>query len=253
MGLFHPRNAVLVALIAGGPAAAADIGATVPVYKAQPAFVSSYNWTGCYIGAEGGGAWGISRQDAANAGADTGQTITGNFGVSGSLIGGTLGCNYQSGNIVWGVENDMSWTNKRGSAFDLAPFDPNTLSETRENWIDTLRGRVGVASDRWFGYLTAGAAFAGTSVNICNTIACVGDSKTRAGWTVGGGAEYALIDNWTLKVEYLYADFGTYRYIDPSVTIPGFTVVSRDVRLNDNIARIGINYKFGGTPLNTRY
>jgi len=122
------------------PARAADIAA--PVSRPAPV-IAPYSWTGCYLGAEGGGAWGTTRHDAVNAGAATGQTITGDFAVSGSVIGGTAGCNYPTGNFVFGVENDFSWTNLNGSVFDALPFDPNTISATKQNWIDTLRGALG--------------------------------------------------------------------------------------------------------------
>lgn len=210
--------------------------------------VGTYGWGGCYVGAEGGGNWGLSRQDAVG-----GPTITGDFGMSGSLWGGTLGCNYQSGNVVLGIEDDISWTNKSGSSYDLPPFDPNTVSKTNENWIDTLRMRLGMPWDRWLGYVSGGAAFAGTSVSVCNTLGCVNDSATRYGWTAGAGVEYALMGAWMLKVEYLYANFGTASYVSSGATLPGgFTVVPRNVTLSDNIARIGINYKFGGPLLSGR-
>ncbi len=241
----------LTACIVAAPAWAADIAA--PLYGAAPVIVP-YNWTGCYLGAEGGGAWGTSRHDAVNDGTLTGQTITGDFGVSGSVAGGTAGCSYQTGSFVFGIENDLSWSNLNGSAFDVPPFDPNTVSATNQNWIDSLRGRAGLAWDRWLGYVTGGTAFAGTSVSVCNTLACASNSKTRAGWTIGAGVEYELIGNWTLKVEYLYANFGTTQYINPSAAVPGgFTVVTRDVPLSESIARVGVNFKFGAAPFDPRY
>jgi outer membrane immunogenic protein len=227
---------------------AADI--TLPAYKSPPAFIA-YNWAGCYLGLEGGGVWGVSRHDA--AGAFAGTTITGDFGTSGSLVGGTAGCNIQSGNFVFGVENDISWTNASGSAFDLPPFDPNTLSSTKQNWIDTLRGRAGIGWDRWLGYVTAGAAFTGTSISVCNAFGCIDDAKNRIGWTVGAGVEYAVIDNWTVKVEYLYAGFPAVSYVNPPAALGGFTVVTRSVPISESIARVGINYKFGSPVLDPRY
>jgi outer membrane immunogenic protein len=247
----HLYGIALAACIVGDPARAADIIA--PVFGSAPVIVP-YNWTGCYLGAAGGGAWGTSRHDAVNDGTASGLTISGDFGVSGSIIGGTAGCNYQTGGVVFGIENDFSWSNLNGSAYDTPPFDPNTVSATSQNWLDTLRGRAGIAWDRWLGYLTGGAAFAGTGVSVCNTIACVSDSKTRTGWIVGAGVEYELIGNWTLKVEYLYANFSTAQYVNPSVTVPGgFTVVTRDVALSESIARIGVNFKFAAAPFDPRY
>ena len=230
------------AAIAVPVAKAADI--SLPLYRPQATF-APYSWAGCYLGIEGGGAFGNSRHDAVNAGALTGTTITGNFGVDGSLVGGTVGCNLQSGIFVFGMEDDMSWTNTVGSAYEIPPFNPTTVSQTKMNWIDTLRGRAGITYDRWFGYVTGGAAFAGTGISVCNVFGCVGDSKNRTGWTVGAGVEYEMIDSWTLKVEYLYANFGAATYIGSGSALGGFAVVPRSVPLSESIARFGVNYKFG--------
>lgn len=236
MRILHVCVISLTACIAAHSAQAGD----GPAYEGPPVTATRV-WSGCYVGAEGGGIWGLSRQDAVG-----GPAITGDFGITGSLVGGTIGCNYQTGSFVLGIEDDMSWTNTSGGAFDLPPFDPNTFSQTNENWIDTLRLRAGMPWDRWLGYVTGGAAFAGTSVNVCNTLGCVSDSATRIGWTAGAGIEYALMGRWSVKVEYLYANFGTASYINPATTISSFTFVTRNVTLSDNIARVGINYKFLG-------
>src|SRR5215472_15010231 len=80
-----------------------------------------FSWTGCYVGAEGGGAWGSS-EHVAQSGTIAGTNITGKFDLSGAIAGGTIGCNLQLSNFVIGVENDYSWTNKQGSAFNIPPF-----------------------------------------------------------------------------------------------------------------------------------
>jgi outer membrane immunogenic protein len=223
-------------------ARAADI--SLPLYRPSPV-ITTYGWAGCYLGLEGGGAWGTSQHEATNAGPFSGMPITGNFGISGTAVGGTAGCNLQSGDFVFGVENDLSWTDTNGGAYENLPFDPFAFSQTKMNWLDTLRGRAGIASDRWFGYLTAGAAFAGTTINVCNGFGCVGDSRDRIGWTLGAGVEYALIDNWTVKLEYLYANFGAPTYLGSGSTLGGLPVVPRNVPLSESLARVGVNYRFG--------
>src|SRR5450631_4501956 len=111
-----------LAAIATHPLRAADLPART--YKAPPMMAPApTSWSGCYVGAEGGGAWGSSRHVAAAA-PFVGLPLTNNFGVSGGLVGGTIGCNAQFDSWVLGVENDISWTNVRGSAVDLAPFNP---------------------------------------------------------------------------------------------------------------------------------
>jgi outer membrane immunogenic protein len=226
-------------------ASAADLAVKAPVYKA-PVALLPFSWTGCYVGVEGGGIWGRSKHtDVTSPNPnDVGLPITNDFNLSGGLAGGTVGCNYQISNWVFGVENDISWTDAKGSANDLAPFTTTTVSQTREKWLDTVRGRVGFAWDRALFYGTGGAAFAGTAVQVCGTLNCVNETKTRTGWVAGAGVEYAVWKNVTLKVEYLHADFGTSRYIDPPVVIGGATFNTRDVPLTNDIVRAGVNYKF---------
>jgi outer membrane immunogenic protein len=235
---FWMSIATLAAVIASGSAWAADFA---PVYKAPVPF----SWTGCYVGIEGGGAWGRSQHIDVTSPNPTavGLPITNEFNMSGGLVGGTAGCNYQVSNWVFGVENDISWMDVKGSGPDIAPFNP-AVSQTSEKWLDTLRGRIGVAWDRALFYGTGGAAFAGTAVQVCGVNNCVSDSRTRTGWVAGAGIEYAAWEHVTLKLEYLHADFGTSRYIDPPVVVGGRTTNTRDVPLTNDIVRAGVNYKF---------
>jgi outer membrane immunogenic protein len=245
-----------------GSAFAADLPPAPQVY-APPVVAPIYSWTGCYLGIEGGSAWGQSQHTAveptssvAPAGfapipTNNGRSITGNFNVSGGLFGGTAGCNYQLGHAVIGIEDDMSWTNISGTTNDIRPFNLAARSSTNVTWLDTLRGRVGVAWDRFFFYGTGGVAFANEGVNVCPPAGCFSDSQIRTGWTAGFGGEWAVwtapAGTLTLKVEYLHVDLGTGRFIDPAITLPGGgTVLTRDVRLTDEIFRGGINWKFNG-------
>jgi outer membrane immunogenic protein len=247
-------SAALVAVLAGGSAFAADLPAAPQVYAPRPALVPPiYSWTGCYLGIEGGGTWGRSQQIAGTSPvpANVGLPITDPFNVNGALFGGTVGCNYQFGSVVFGVENDFSWTNKSGSSPDIPPFAAGAVSSTKEDWLDTARGRVGFAWDRFMVYGTGGAAFADVGVNVCSVAAiCVSDSQMRTGWTAGVGGEWAAWTSpggsLTLKLEYLHADFGTGLFINPSVRIGAATFNSRNVSLTDDIVRGGVNWKFNG-------
>jgi len=253
--------AVAVGVLASGDATfAADLAR--PIYKAPVAAPPVvYNWSGCYLGVEGGGNWGRSSH-VARSSVNAGLQITGDFDLSGGLAGGTVGCNLQFSSFVIGIEDDFSWTNKSGSRNDVLPFNLNAVSTTREKWIDTLRGRAGYAWDRFLVYGTGGVAWAGSEVNVVNPVvaASVTDAQTRTGWVVGVGAEWAA---WTgawgalsFKLEYLHADFGTGTYINPPVPVPGGTIVTRDVRLTDDIVRAGMNLKFNWWepgPLVARY
>jgi outer membrane immunogenic protein len=176
-----------------GLASAADLPART--YARAPVTVDpAYSWTGCYVGLEGGGNWGRSQQ-IARSGPDAGSAITGGFDLSGGIAGGTVGCNYQIGSFVIGIEDDYSWTNTKGSASDLPPFNTTGTSSTREKWVDTLRGRAGYAWDRYLLYVTGGGAWAGTDVNVFGpAFGNVTDSQTRTGWVAGVGGEWAA---WT--------------------------------------------------------
>ena len=238
-----------------GLAAAPAMGADILMKAPPPMF---YSWVGCYVGAAGGYAWGQSR--AENDGIPGPITITGNYNVSGGIIGGTAGCNLlQSGSWMFGVESDLSSSGKKGSGNDLPPYNTATSNETRENWLNTDRVRVGYVANNWFLYATAGVAVANVWYSISNAAIIAGGSvsetHTRAGWTAGAGVEWALDRSWSVKTEYLYANFGGTAYFNFPGAIPG-GIANRNggVFLNDNIVRVGVNYKFGfAGPAVTKY
>jgi outer membrane immunogenic protein len=229
-------------------APAADLARKAPAY-APPAALPVFTWTGCYVGIEGGGSWGHSKWTALTASnpADVGKTLT-EMDLSGGLFGGTVGCNYQfAGNWVIGIENDISWTNKKGSAFDIPPFNTNVINTIKENWLDTLRGRIGFTWDRIFIYGTGGVAFAAvtaTGFDTGGSSAFVSESHTRTGWTAGAGVEWAFLNSWSVKVEYLHVDLGKVVHFQPPVVVNNFTFQTRDIEVTNDIVRAGLNYRF---------
>ena len=234
----------LLAVISGS-AMAADMRpapAPAPVYTKAPMMPIS-NWTGCYIGVEGGAAWGRSHHENL-----TGVSITNDYDVTGGLIGGELGCNYQfAGNWVAGLEGDWSWVTKKGSASDIPPFITTFVSGTKENWLATGRGRLGfLVTPQFLLYGTGGFAVAAVEANVTPTgLATLTETQNRWGWTAGAGGEYAFTSNWSVKAEYLFVQLQNAGYFaTPIVTLAG-TVVSRgNVPLNNSIVRAGLNYKF---------
>ncbi len=112
------------------------------------------------------------------------------------------------------------------------------LCETSSTWLGTARGRIGYAWNRVLFYGTAGAAYG----NIDSTAFATTNSSTEVGWTAGAGIEGAIADNWTAKVEYLYADLG-HGSCTTACGSPPFATQS--VSLKDNLVRVGINYIFG--------
>lgn len=195
----------LTALLIGS-ASAADLPRQQQMVTKAPVYAAPiYNWTGLYVGINGGYAF----SDA-----------------SGGLVGGTLGYNWQNGNLVFGVEGDLNWTN----------LDTDTsFTSVSNSWLGTARARVGVAMDRFMPYITGGAAFG--NIDIAAAPGFSGSEDTKVGWTAGAGVEFALGGNWTAKAEYLYVDLGS---ADCGVGCP----VGTDTGLTSNIVRAGINYRF---------
>ncbi len=201
-----------------GAANAADIQRRQAMPTKAIPYMQAYNWTGGYIGINGGGAWGRSDTSAPFA--------AGSFRTSGGVIGGTLGYNYQMGQAVFGLEGDIDWSNNRGSSVCGAGFS----CETHNSWLGTARGRVGYAFDRFMPFVTGGLAVG----DIKSSVAGVGSTTTtKAGYAIGGGLEAALSGPWTAKVEYLYADLGR-----------GSAVLGSDTRFTTSLVRAGINYRF---------
>jgi outer membrane immunogenic protein len=205
-----------------GTAAAADLSnRPPPYYPKAPVVVPVYNWTGFYVGINGGGAFGKSAWDTA-----------GNRNVDGGLVGGTVGYNYQFGQAVAGVEGDIDWTDINGTGNTACPVG----CKTSNTWLSTVRGRLGYAADRFMPYVTGGAAFG----NIRATVGGLQTGTTNTGWTLGGGLEAALAANWTAKVEYLYVDLGNFN----CGLNCGGGLVTDNVSFHTNVLRAGVNYKF---------
>jgi|SRR5579862_6027817 len=207
----------VVALAAVTTASAADMGRRQAMPTKAPMYAAPYNWTGFYVGINGGGGWGRSEFTA--------PFPTGSFDTSGGLVGGTVGYNWQMGQLVFGLEGDIDWSGIKGSAVCVG-----TTCETRNDWLGTARGRIGYAFDRFLPYITGGAAFG----NVKNTVAGIGSTdQSNVGWTIGGGLEASIAGPWSAKVEYLYVDLGD------SGSVLGSTADFRS-----NVVRAGLNYRF---------
>jgi outer membrane immunogenic protein len=146
------------------------------------------------------------------------------------VVGGTVGYNYQVGQAVFGVEGDMDWADINGSSTTLCPGS----CQTKDSWLATVRGRLGLAYDRIMPFVTGGAAFGDIRTN--SPIGSASD--TNAGWTLGGGLEVALSQNWTAKAEYLYVDLGKF---DCGIACGA---VGSNVSFRTSLVRGGVNYKF---------
>lgn len=233
------------ALVAGGQALAADLPPPPPAPRAPatyvPVAVPVYNWSGIYIGVNGGYGFGTSNWNQPTFGS------SGNFNTTGWLAGGTVGANYEFwGGAVLGVEGDWDWTNLSGTSGAgpctgaVGPGGPAaTGCQTNSNWLGTVRGRAGWAFDRVLLYGTGGAAFAPVKATATGT-GLGTDSNTEVGWTAGAGLEFAFAPNWTAKAEYLYVDLNN----GTCIAACGGATPPVSVKFTENVVRAGINFKF---------
>jgi outer membrane immunogenic protein len=251
------------------------IAADMAVKAPPPPVVAVYNWTGFYAGVNLGGEWTSSgngwRVDPNNAADVPGaiaarQTLTNNRINAFDAMGGVqAGYNWQTSNWVFGVEADWDLTGQNRSTLfqaSLVPLfgtvtDGNNLTQgIGLDWLATVRGRVGFAANTALFYVTGGLAVGrvetfDSSHYAAGVTQTANVSTTRTGWTVGGGIEYAIGQNWSVKGEYLYADLGrvtTYSGLQPTFALAFF----HDHSLTVNDFKFGVNYKWGG-PVVAKY
>jgi outer membrane immunogenic protein len=209
----------VAAVLAATPVAAQAADAARPIYRTPAGVV--YDWTGFYVGGHVGGGW---------TGGDDGQ--------SGFVGGGQVGFNYQVGQWVLGVEGDIAATSIKDSA-SVTVFVPGVGTgfahgEASLDWISTFAARFGWTSDRWLVYGKLGGAWAHVSADAFASMngltASASLDKTFSGWMLGVGSEYALRDNWSVKLEYNMLDFGN------------------DFGDKVHVLKGGVNYRFGYDP-----
>jgi len=266
-------GAAAVALVVGGAFAAQ--AADLPTRKEAPAPVfvpPPFTWTGFYVGLNAGGIWatGNTTTTLYNAGFPLLQTDwpTGTFGNSdtGFIGGGQVGYNWQWGAMVLGAEADFDGTSLSHERTLIGPtFLFNGQNDwfalngsTRLDWLGTVRGRIGFVAtpdNRLMFYGTGGLAYGGGSghLNLYDNTNGWGwfsgnRSDTRAGWTIGGGVEYAITNNVTIRGEYLYYNLGSTN----AVTVPNLLAqtafpaayATAKINFEGSILRAGVNYKF---------
>ena len=240
--MLRTRSALLAAAALTIGVAQMALAADLPQRPASAPLLAPtpvYNWTGIYVGLNGGYGWG--NQDPLNL--ITNRFDGASVGFSGGVFGGTAGAQIQSGHVVLGLEADLDWAGMKGSATFVptiggVPINPAAVSATTNiDWETTARARVGYAQDNWLFYATGGFAILGTKAAFtpalgvtCGTYGianCSGTNK-QFGAALGAGVEYGFTQNISAKLEYLY-----------------ISAASLDVSHHSEI-RAGLNYRFGG-------
>ena len=159
---------------------------------------------------------------------------------NGCLVGGTIGYNYQTGSIVWGLEGDIAWSDVKGSV----DCGLGLTCETANHWLGTARGRLGYAFDRLLPYVTGGAAFGSVQ-------ATVNPGRCSARATRGSAGPSAPASNMPSS-----ATGRPRSNISTSISAASTPASRRrsanKVSFKENIVRAGLNYKFSG-PIFTRW
>lgn len=203
---------------------AAFLSAGVTTASSAPA-PAPYNWTGLYVGLNGGWAWGETRHTLAPA------TGFSNFDVSGGLFGGQLGYNHQWGNLLLGIEVDQQWSGIDGDA-----SVPGATMNARVRHFGTVRARIGLAWDRHLAYFTIGKPWSSIKVDITGFGS---ESRSKFGCgVIGGGWEYAFNPNWSAKVEYLWVNLQARDYF-LAAALTGHALGEEF-----SVIRAGLNFKF---------
>ncbi|MGO9134036.1 MAG: outer membrane protein [Methylovirgula sp.] len=223
----------LLALLAGAAVTAAALGSAhaadlpsrsiAPYYAAPPLFT----WTGFYAGA--------------NAGLNFGQFSEGGTGYFNNALGGlyglTAGYNYQSGPLVVGAEADIAFGSVNGTSWPMS----GVHGSGNVQGDGTIRARFGYALDRALIYITGGYAGANMKGSVVDTAGLpnvfASQSNYLNGFVIGGGLEFAVTNNVSLKGEYLFKDFGSTNYFNG-------TRDSITSGISYSTLRAGINYHF---------
>ena len=224
-------------LIIGGALAAlttSSFAADMPIAAPEAAVVAeTYDWSGFYVGVQGGGAWG---ETAFDDGVESNP-----FDIEGFVVGGTAGYNLQvAPSFVAGIEADVSFADISGDATgDIGAVNGvgwgcGTACVTDVEWFATVRGRVGPSFGPVYIYATGGFAVAGIEADV-EDVSILFNDDVSVGWTAGAGLEYMFAGGWSAKVEYLHVDLD---FQDPN----GAANFAADAEFD--LVRGGINYRF---------
>jgi outer membrane immunogenic protein len=244
---------------------ASSLLALAPALPAAAQDMSS-PWAGWYVGANVGANWGDSKQKArvtqgrgpivippadVNLINQSGSGGSNKTGFTGGIEGGY---NYVMGSWLLGLETDFSALDNnqrttRNFASTISPATYTLNQRAKTSWMWSLRPRLGYVSGPWLVYGTGGlatshikSAFDFSDNRVPQNVISSSDSKTKTGWIAGLGAGYAFAPNWSVKGEWLYADFGS---ISTTVASPnGFVALTSEAKVRSNIIRAGVDYRF---------
>ena len=235
---------LLLQAAACAAAAGSAVAADLPYREAPPAYIApAFSWTGLYLGGQIGFAWG---QDTFS-GYGPGYAFSGVQSNPSGVVGGAhVGYNYQINQFVIGLEGDVE-----GLSYGKSYQYGNTYYNSHIPVQGSVRGRLGFALDRALFYVTGGGSFADFNTTYQGPFGYTSLNRSVAGWTLGGGIEYAITNNWTARAEYRYADYGS--FTDYPSLLYGVSATTHHE--TTNAVRLGFSYKFdslGPMPIGAR-
>jgi opacity protein-like surface antigen len=227
----------VLGLAAATESIAADI--KLPVKAAPPLQPALAFWAGPYLGVQAG---------YLSAGGET--TFPGSAELhlvdpKGFAGGALAGFNVQRGNLVAGIEGDFGYVGAKETIdTGFAPDPAVTQMESRITWNGHLRGRLGYGTNQALFFVAGGLAVAGVENKAIDNTAGVTASwnDTRAGWTLGGGIDFLAAPKVTVRLEYLYDNYGTKTL--PAQNVGGVTFAEREHKLDTHTLRAGVNWRF---------
>lgn len=239
--------------LSAASASAADL-AVAPVKAPPPVIAPAPTWDGFYLGVQGGGGWGTSKETYLGAPNDAAFIGTQNYTTSGGFVGGVIGYNWQAGPAVFGLEGDYHWSgiNGRSDIINVGPPSALDTYYTALRSFGDIKGRLGYADGPALWFVSGGAAVGDIQHRYSAGLLppSVDASDVKWGWTAGAGVEYMFVPNWSAKLEYNYIDLGKTAPIQ-------YTLAPTDRsewKDTFHTVKVGLNYHFNwGNPVVAKY
>jgi outer membrane immunogenic protein len=246
------KSTIIVATAAGAAfapnAAEAQSRSAGPGAMAAPVFT----WTGFYVGGHLGYAWQKNPTSGAYVDFATTWPYAHSNNPRGFAGGAQIGYNWQSGSIVYGLETDISVLSGKGTQTSFPTGDPSdstVTSNSRIEWVGTLRGRLGVSvMPRTIIYGTGGLAYGRVLNELVQNeggpVSYFTASKVKTGYAVGGGIEHAITDYATIRLEGLFVDLGKQTLTQQTSGVCGFVCTPVSFKNSETTLRAGVNVRF---------
>ena len=252
-------HAAVLAVTLAGPAMAADL----PMKSDVPYVTPRFSWTSCYVGGHLGG--GFARKDMTDpvqlvqdSFLGTGSTVgttTASTSPTGAVIGGQIGCDYETASsVVFGIEGSASGSTMKGSTMVGLPLGSPDIALVQANtdFLASVTGRIGYAFDNVLLYAKGGLAVAGDKYYVSgpsfagSTAYNFQGVDNRYGWVVGGGLDWAFSRHWSVNFEYDYYKFGNGPILMNEM-VSGFGAGVVNVNQTVQVAKVGVNFHIWGS------